>query len=64
MPGLIVPEEFLSFYKLLNKKSKNANKINIHVKGSNWGMACNTIHFLDLFSFLTREKILKSILRS
>ena len=29
------------------------------VSGKNWGIGCNSIHFIDLFSFITGEKIVK-----
>jgi len=30
--------------------------ITLIISGNNWGMACNTIHMLDIFSYLTGEK--------
>lgn len=32
-------------------------KIKVQVSGSGWGLACNSIHFIDLISFLTDEGI-------
>ena len=31
--------------------------MNFSVKGGNWGLACNSIHFLDLFSWMSGDKI-------
>ena len=30
----------------------------MNVNGGNWGLACNAIHFIDIFSFLTDSKVL------
>jgi len=35
----------------------NSNELEITVKGSNWGLACNSIHYIDLISWLTNEKL-------
>jgi len=40
------------FYKRLKNEIKH-EKINIKVEGNNWGLACNSIHMIDLFAFLT-----------
>ena len=32
------------------------SNITLIISGNNWGLACNTIHMLDIFSFLTGEK--------
>lgn len=37
-------------------KSKVKTPIHFEVAGSNWGLACNAIHFLDLFAFLAGTK--------
>lgn len=42
--------KFFRSLKTLLEKDKN---IKIKVEGNDWGLACNSIHFLDLFSFLT-----------
>ena len=41
------------FYCELRSETKIAKTIRIKVNGSNWGLACNTIHMLDLLSFLS-----------
>jgi hypothetical protein len=45
-------------YKLYNDiKSKINNEIvTISILGGEWGLACNAIHYIDLFSFLTDSK--------
>ncbi len=42
------------FYKNL-KKELGGEKISIIVKGKDWGLACNGIHIIDLFIFLTEQ---------
>tara|TARA_Y100001958_G_C21248319_1_gene580865 strand:- start:3331 stop:4320 length:990 start_codon:yes stop_codon:yes gene_type:complete len=49
------PRRTYPFFKFLKKETCSAKKIVIKISGNNWGMACNTIHYLDLFSFLTNE---------
>lgn len=42
-------EFFINLKTLLDKEEI----IKMKVEGTDWGLACNAIHFLDLFSFLT-----------
>jgi predicted dehydrogenase len=41
-----------SFYQNIKDELKG-KKFNISVQGGAWGMACNSIHYLDLFAFLS-----------
>lgn len=41
------------FYKKLKTQLNLDNKIQMKVEGSLWGMGCNSIHFIDLFAYLT-----------
>jgi hypothetical protein len=41
------------FFKKLKALLNTDNVIRMRVEGTDWGLACNGIHFLDLFSFLT-----------
>jgi predicted dehydrogenase len=43
------------FYKKLKGIFAVENKVEIHYSGSNWGLGCNAIHFLDLFAYLTGQ---------
>ena len=36
----------------------NNEKVSFKVFGGNWGLACNSLHFIDLFSFLSPSKII------
>lgn len=40
-----------SFYKEIKEELKGQH-FSMSVEGGNWGLACNAIHFLDVFSFL------------
>ena len=42
-------------YKALKDKLAHESRISFHVGGKNWGMACNSIHHIDLFSYLTGD---------
>ncbi len=47
------PRRVFPAYKSLKALLENEASFNLIVKGSNWGLACNGIHFIDLFSYLT-----------
>lgn len=44
-----------SHYQELSKITLTSKKIDFKVIGENWGLGCNSVHFLDLFAFLTGE---------
>lgn len=48
------PRRTYDFYKNL-KQQLNGDKITMEVTGANWGMACNSIHFIDLFCYLNDD---------
>jgi len=42
------------------KKTLNTNSIiEMNVRGSSWGMACNSIHYIDLFSYFVNSSELE-----
>lgn len=43
----------------LKKELRDIKKFSIEVRGGNWGLCCNAIHFLDLISFLADDATLK-----
>ena len=47
------PRRTYQCYRDIKKLSKSTLKL--LVQGSNWGMACNIIHFLDLYAYLTNN---------
>ena len=53
------PRRTYSFYKDIKKKIDLKMPVKIEVNGSSWNMACNAIHFVDLFSYLINDSNLK-----
>ncbi len=52
------PRRMMKLYRVLKKElKKNNSTIMFNVVGGNWGLACNALHFLDLFSYLTNSEI-------
>lgn len=50
------PRRMNSFYRRLREKiSKTREPIEFYFSGTNWGLACNGIHRIDLFAFLVNE---------
>lgn len=44
------------FYKRLKPLFEGNENVAMTVTGGAWGMACNSLHFIDTFSFLTGQK--------
>lgn len=42
----------IEFYQSLKEELRTATRLEAVVSGDNWGLACNSIHLLDLFDFL------------
>lgn len=52
------PRRMMSHYKQIKKEIRIANEnVLFHVVGGNWGLACNSLHFIDLCYFLTDEVV-------
>lgn len=49
------PRRMFPIYREIKKKIKRG-KVEMTVIGQNWGLACNSIHMIDLFAFLTEER--------
>jgi predicted dehydrogenase len=45
------PRRMFPYYRELSQQIEGP--VNLRVSGSNWGLACNSIHFLDLHYFLS-----------
>ena len=54
------PRRLMSWHQDIKKSLNWDNPVNFLVKGGSWDLACNAIHFLDLFSWWSGEK-LKSV---
>lgn len=46
------PRRLFPTYVSIEKQLDTSLPIDMYVKGNAWGMACNSVHFIDLFSFL------------
>ena len=55
------PRRIMCFYNdikaLIKKENPNNTPLHIEVKGGNWGLACNSIHFIDLAEWLTEAHL-------
>ena len=49
------PRRIVPFFRNIREEMITADKVQIIVEGSKWGMASNAIHMLDLFAFLTGQ---------
>ena len=56
------PRRMSVFYKTLKSKLIKSNSVvkKISISGIDWGLACNSLHFVDLITYLTGDNI-KSI---
>ena len=45
----------LKVYKFIKSNLNIKNKLLMNVEGNNWGICCNSLHFIDLFNFLCDE---------
>jgi hypothetical protein len=55
------PRRYFEGYNHLKKllRDRKNNNFNMKVSGNDWGMACNSIHFIDIFSYLTNNNSIK-----
>lgn len=51
------PRRMMDWYREIKKSFDFNGPIKFTLRGGSWGMACNTIHFLDLFSWWSDESI-------
>lgn len=49
------PRRMMPVYQQIKALVADENRIDFVMKGTDWGMACNSIHMADLFAFLTRD---------
>lgn len=54
------PRRIYPFYIDLKREFSGCGKISLTVSGSNWGLGCNSLHFIDLLCFLTGSTELKT----
>ena len=51
------PRRSWPIYQELRSLLKKRDELNFVLKGGDWGMGCNSIHFIDLIEWLTASKI-------
>ena len=49
------PRRVYPAYKKIQSLLRTEESLSLSVQGSHWGLACNGIHFIDLFSFLSNK---------
>lgn len=49
------PRRHCDYYVQLKKKVRAQGSVKINVTGVEWGLACNSVHFIDLLFFLSGE---------
>lgn len=52
---------YLFYKKIKNKLDIIDEVVEMDVNGSSWGMACNSIHYIDLFSYLVSSSNIKIV---
>jgi hypothetical protein len=53
-----MPRREMQFYKRIKNKLNFRNITNVLKYSNNWALACNSIHFIDLVSWLTKQNVL------
>jgi len=51
------PRRMFAFYQALRQQLHGKGAIDLELRGGNWGIACNSVHFLDLAVFLTGSSV-------
>ncbi|MEH6456398.1 MAG: Gfo/Idh/MocA family oxidoreductase [Cocleimonas sp.] len=53
------PRRLFPSYKALKLRLDLSKPVHMAVRGNAWGMACNSVHFLDVFSYLVNNSSLE-----
>lgn len=51
------PRRLLPFYQRLHEIFAEEKNIHVHIRGGNWGLACNSVHFLDLIGHIAGDGV-------
>lgn len=49
------PRRMFTYYEKIRDLLFRDSPISVSIKGGNWGLCCNSIHFIDLFSWISNE---------
>jgi hypothetical protein len=53
------PRRVMGWWKMLKESINPNTPLEISIRGGSWGLACNSIHFLDIVHWITGEKLIK-----
>tara|TARA_B100001142_G_C14262077_1_gene627434 strand:+ start:230 stop:1174 length:945 start_codon:yes stop_codon:yes gene_type:complete len=53
------PRREMKWYNIIKSKINTSNKIKVEIKGGKWGLLSNSIHFIDLVSWIIDENLIK-----
>ena len=53
------PRRMIEWHKQIKSELNGSSPIELTVTGGMWGLACNTVHFLDLLQWWTGEELLQ-----
>lgn len=48
------PRRLFEAYQEIASKFSESKSVNLRVTGKNWGLACNAVHFIDLWQYLAK----------
>jgi len=54
----------LDVYRFVKSEIDKNRKISMKVEGNSWGICCNSLHFVDLFNFLSDQNLVSVIEKS
>jgi len=52
------PRRIMPFYKEIKSRLGTFSPIQMKIDGMNWGLSCNSLHFIDLLSWITGEELI------
>ncbi|WP_298062291.1 Gfo/Idh/MocA family oxidoreductase [uncultured Rikenella sp.] len=55
------PRRMFVGYRQLREELRSVTRVSYEKRGPDWGLGCNAIHFIDLFSFLTGDTEIKPL---
>jgi len=53
------PRREMNWYNAIKPKINATNKIKVEIEGGKWGLLSNTIHFIDLVSWITDKNLIR-----
>lgn len=56
MAWVNTPRRAFNSYRQLKKDMCDINEFEVHICGTNWGMGCNLIHYIDIISYLANDE--------